>query len=209
MARPFFRRAALATLAQAAFLAAPTTAGALSYDPPSWFKSAMAKVKARPGAECPGPKTFTRYYTIEFPGYDPVTRRRDLTTEDCVHRLPRALAETFPMLRPPNDYGPYREGCHGQFEQVTAPGTDPAAFRQEQVMFRCNIFSRPVIRGRPNVRSWHCFRWRWAKADYSPEGVLRGRTGKPYWLASETKYWREQRFETLSSCLNPKYRKPK
>jgi hypothetical protein len=208
MARPIFRRAVLATLAPAAFLAAPATAGALSYDPPSWFKNAMAKVKARPGAECPGPKTTTRTYRFTRSDGTVVVTRRDLTTEDCVHRLPKALAKTFPMLRPPNDYGPYREGCHGEFEHLTRSTMDPGS-GEDQVFYRCNIFSRPVIRGRPNVRSWHCFRWRWAKHNYAPDGQQRARTGKPSWLASETKYWREQRFRSLSRCLNPKYRKPR
>jgi hypothetical protein len=44
---------------------------------------------------------------------------------------------------------------------------------------------------------------------YEADGGETVRGGKPYWFAEETKYWRDQRFKSLSCCLNPKYRKPK
>jgi hypothetical protein len=209
MARPSFRRAVLAAVAAAALLASPTTAGALTYDPPSWFGDGVAKVKARPGAKCPGPKPFTR--TFNFPTDDGrlLPKREEGTTEDCLRRLPRALARTFPVLRPPGNDHPYREGCHGEFRHVTTPD-DPEGNWDDETSFRCDIFSRPVIKGRPNPRTWFCWRSWWFHRAYETgtPGEIE-HAGKPFWFAEETKYWRAQRFKRLSRCLNPKYRKPK
>jgi hypothetical protein len=209
MARPIFRRAVLATLAPAAFLAVPTNAEALSYDPPSWFKSGVAKVKARPGATCAGPKPFTR--TFNFPTYDGrlLPEREEGTTEDCFHRLPKALAKRFRILRPPLSDHPYQEGCHGEFRHLTS-ADHPDSGWDDTTWFRCDIFYRPVIDGRPNPRTWQCWRAKFFHHVYShdePDEFDRG--GKPLWFAYETKYWRQQSFETLSRCLNPKTRKPK
>jgi hypothetical protein len=209
MARPTFRRAALPTLVAAALLASPTTAGAASYDPPSWFTDGVAKLKTRPGAKCPGPKPFTRTRTLPGDLYD-VTIRVDGTTEDCRHRLPKALAKIFPVLGPlGGDHGRYREGCHGEYSHQTYPD-DPDAGWTDSTWFRCDIFYRPVIEGRPNPRTWQCWRARFFRHVYSPDEpdqFYRG--GKPFWFAEETKYWQDQRFKSLSRCLNPKYREPK
>jgi hypothetical protein len=208
MARPILRRAVLATLAAAAFSAAPTTAGEVGYDPPSWFTDGVAKVKARAGAECPGPEPFTRTYTIPIydgvpPEPSPRTRREDGTTEDCLHRLPRALAKRFLLLR--QQHG--QEGCHGE-DRHDAPVDSPGVV-QDQTSFRCDVFYRPVIRGHPNRRSWQCWRSAYFRHAYEADGGETVRGGKPYWFTEETKYWRDQRFKSLSRCLNPKYRKPK
>jgi hypothetical protein len=71
------------------------------------------------------------------------------------------------------------------------------------------VFYRPVIRGPPNLRSWQCWRSAYFRHAYEADGGETVRGGKPYWFAEETKYWRDQRFKSLSCCLNPKYRKPK
>jgi hypothetical protein len=208
MARPTFKRAVVATLAAAAVLVSPTTAGAASYDPPSWFKNGAEKVKARPGAKCPGPKPFTRTRTIPGDLYD-VTIRVEGTTEDCFHRLPKALAKSFQVLRPPLSDHPYREGCYGEYRHQTYPD-DPGAGWTDSTWFRCDIFSRPVMEGRPNPRTWQCWRSKFFRHVYrrdEPDEFYRG--GKPFWFAEETKYWQDQRFKSLSRCLNPKYRKPK
>jgi hypothetical protein len=206
-------RAVLATLAPAAFLAAPTSAEALGYDPPSWFKSGVAKVKARPEATCPGPKPFTR--TFNFPTFDGrlLPMREEGTTERCYHRLPKALAKPFPVLRGPADiYGPpgaYREGCYGEFRHVTSVDYPDGGW-DDTTWFRCDIFYRPVIEGRPNPRTWLCWRAKFFHHVFSPDEPDEfDRGGQPLWFAEDTKYWRRQSFETLSRCLNPKDRKPK
>jgi hypothetical protein len=213
MARPVFRRAVLATSAAAAILASPTTAGAASYDPPSWFRNGLQKVKARPGAKCPGPKPFTRIFTVPLHGGRRVTKREEGTTEDCFHRLPKSLAKSFPVLRPPgDDYGPpgaYREGCHGEFRHLTNPD-DPDAGWDDTTYFRCDIFYKPVIKGRPNLRTWFCWRAKFFHRVHEPGSPGEtDRGGKPFWFAEETKYWQGQRFQSLSRCLNPDYREPK
>jgi hypothetical protein len=71
------------------------------------------------------------------------------TTEDCRHRLPKALAKTFLLLRQPiSVHGRYREGCHGQYSHQTYPD-DPGAGWTDSTEFRCDIFYRPVIEGPP------------------------------------------------------------
>jgi hypothetical protein len=204
----------LATLAAAAFLAAPTPAGAASYDPPSWFRDGVAKLKARPEATCPGPKPFTRIFTVPVndgvpPEPGQLTLREDGTTEDCVHRVPRQLAKTFPGLSPPTGvgYGPFREGCHGHISHI-APVDSPGVVT-DLTVFNCYFFYRPVIRGRPNLRTWPCGRSTYVRHSYEAEGGETVREVKPYWFSHETKHWRAQRFKSLSRCLNPKYRKPK
>jgi hypothetical protein len=210
MARPIFRRAVLATLAPAAFLAAPTSADALGYHPPLWFEGGVAKVKTRPGATCPGPKPFTR--TFNFPTYDGGLRREEGTTEDCLRRLPKALAKSFRILRPPFSHHAYREGCHGEFRHLTSVDP-PDTWWDDTTWFRCDIFYRPVIEGRPNPRTWFCFRAKFFHQHHfsSPDDTDESDHGgtAPIWFSGETKYWQFQRFESLSRCLNPKYRQPK
>jgi hypothetical protein len=175
MARPTFKRAVVATLAAAAVLVSPTTAGAASYDPPSWFKNGAEKVKARPGAKCPGPKPFTRTRTIPGDLYD-VTIRVEGTTEDCFHRLPKALAKSFQVLRPPLSDHPYREGCYGEYRHQTYPD-DPGAGWTDSTWFRCDIFSRPVMEGRPNPRTWQCWRSKFSVTSTGPMNQMSSTAG--------------------------------
>jgi hypothetical protein len=117
MARAGLRRAVLATLPAALVLAVPATAEAPSYDPPRWFEHAVAKVKARAGAKCPAPKSSTRDFTVNG---RPLRQQR--IHENCRHRLPKAFASSFPVLR---DRGwfhrRYREGCHGETFRLGNP----------------------------------------------------------------------------------------
>jgi hypothetical protein len=174
----------------------------------------LSRLWPPPGSWQP-PEPFTRVHTIpvydgEPPEPSPVTYREEGTTEECVHRVPRQLAETFPGLRPPTGiapYGTYREGCHGEVSR-DAPA-DSAGVVTDRIIFACYFFYRPVIRGRPNLRTWPCARQRYFRRSYEAEGGVTVRSGKPYWFSHETKHWRAQRFKSLSRCLSPKYPKPK
>jgi hypothetical protein len=201
MARP--RRAVLATLPAALALAVPATADAPTYDPPRWFEGAVAKVKARPGAKCSAPKSSTRDF--EASGRP---LREERIDENCRHRLPKAFANSFPVLRGPGWFhGRYREGCHGETLRLAPP--DGNGHGTEEIYFRCDIWYRPVIGGEPNERSWQCWRSRWTQREGDESGGHVSRAGKPFWFAEETKVWRGQRFRTLRACLNPKLREPK
>jgi hypothetical protein len=209
MARPMFRRAVLASLAAAAVNAFPSNAGAASYDPPSWFTDGVAEVNARPEAKCPGPKPFTRDFTLPTDDGRLLPQHEEGTTEDCFRRLPKALAKSYQILRPPLSDHPYQEGCHGEYKRLTNPDYPDGGW-DDTTWFRCDIFYRPVIRGRPNPRTWQCWRARFFHHVYSPDEpdeIDRG--GKPFWFAEETKYWQDQSFKSLSRCLNPRFRKPK
>jgi hypothetical protein len=203
MARAGFRRAALAALPAALVLAAPSAADAPTYDPPRWFEQAVAKVKARAGAKCPAPRSSTRDFDA---GGQPL--RQERIDQNCRHRLPKAFATSFPVLREPGWFHRrYREGCHGETFRLGNP--DGTGNVTEEIYFRCDIWYRPVIRGEPNARSWQCWRSRWTQHEHDETGGHVSRAGKPFWFAEETKLWRGQRFRTLRACLNPRLREPK
>ena len=203
MTRASFTRVALATLPAAMALAIPAAADPPKYDPPRWFEQGVAKVKARAGAKCNAPRRTQRDSTLNG---RPL--RQEGIQENCRHRLPKAFANSFPVLRDPLWFHRrYREGCHGETSRVGDPdGTDTIT---EEIYFRCDIWYRPVIDGKPNERSWQCWRSRGVQRDHPEEGGHVSRGGKPFWFAEDTKIWRDQRFRTLKGCLNPKLRQAK
>jgi hypothetical protein len=205
-------RAFLAALPAAALLAVPAAAEAPPYDPPRWFEKAVARMKARDGAKCPGPKSSTGDYTVplydgEPPDPSPRAMREERIEEDCARRLPKALAKTFPVLRGSGFHGRYREGCHGHTSHIGHP--DGSGLNFDEIFYRCDIWYRPVIDGKPNARSWQCWRSRATLHQYEGNRGHTSRGGKPFWFAEDTKYWRDQRFRTLKACLNPRLRELK